>query len=89
MTVNEFASSVVKGCQALGGSITSWGRTAAHNVQVGGSPTSRHLAWFAVDVIYDRAIEEAERRRVWEALGLHVWPEGDHDHISWPEGGHF
>ena len=89
MSVGEFAETVILGCRRLKGSITSWGRTATRNTAIGGSPTSRHLAWLAVDVVYDEPIEAAERRQVWEELGLHFWPEGDHDHISHPEGGHF
>ena len=89
MTIEDFAVAVVHGCRALKGSVTSWGRTPARNAKVGGSPTSRHMEWFAVDVVYDEPAEEADRRLVWEGAGLHVWPEGDHDHISVFEGGHF
>ena len=89
MTLSEFAVAVQSGCAELGGSITSWGRTSRHNQQVGGSATSRHLAWLAVDIVYDEPHEAAQRREVWEGLGLHFYPEGDHDHVSVPDGGHF
>lgn len=89
MSHGEFAEAVIAGCRMLKGSITSWGRTPARNRAVGGSPTSRHLEWLAVDVVYDEPMEASDRRRVWEELGLHFWPEGNHDHISLPEGGHF
>ena len=89
MTIGEFAEAVKTGSEKLGGSITSWGRTPARNKLVGGSPNSRHLTWFAVDVIYDSAVEEAARKDIWEPLGLHVYPEGDHDHISVMTDGRF
>lgn len=84
MTPEEFAGRVREGCSKLNGSVTSWGRTTYRNSLVGGSATSRHLAWMAMDIAYDVPIPRDERKRVWDDLGLHFWPEGDHDHISVP-----
>jgi Peptidase M15 len=53
MTPEQFAGAVRQYCLALGGSVTSWGRTPARNAAVGGDRRSLHLAWKAADVTYD------------------------------------
>jgi len=82
--VTSFAPRVAGYCTELGASVTSWGRTPAHNAAVGGTPNSRHLAWLAVDVVYDvpqdlETVEAAAKR--WDLLVLR---ESDHDHVYAP-----
>ncbi len=41
-----------------GASCTSWGRSAKHNATLPGeAPDSRHLAWVAVDLVWDPGSE--------------------------------
>ena len=47
MTPLDFADALRAYCQATSGSLTSWGRTPAHNKAVGGVTES------AADVVYD------------------------------------
>lgn len=87
MTVEEFASSACDYCMAFSGSVTSWGRTVRHNLAVGGVPRSAHLAFLAVDVIYDGSSPGEEADHWLAAHRLRRIPEGDHDHImplQWP-----
>ena len=73
-------------CRMTRASVTSWGRTVAHNAAVGGSATSRHLEWVAADVVYDdkhpSGLQLTVRQSLAEAMGLHRLVEGDHDHLS-------
>jgi len=85
MTPDQFATALRTYCQGTGASVTSWGRTAKHNRQVGGQPGSLHLVWLAADVVYDAPVDLARRRVVATRLGLFVWPESDHDHIRTAE----
>jgi hypothetical protein len=82
MTPDEFATALRVYCQALGGSITSWGRTVKHNAAVGGVPTSRHVAWCGADVVYDAPIDVGVRRAKAQALNLQLIVESDHDHLQ-------
>ncbi|MCH8134709.1 MAG: hypothetical protein IIB77_01875 [Proteobacteria bacterium] len=65
-------------------SISSWGRTVAHNRAVEGHENSRHLLWQAVDCTlddmggYDAFYADAIR------MGLVVVREGDHVHVQMP-----
>lgn len=58
MTADFFANAVRKYCLVFGGSVTSWGRTPAHNVSVGGDRRSLHQVWKAADVVYDAHLNE-------------------------------
>jgi hypothetical protein len=40
-------------CDAFGGSVTSYFRTEAHNLQVGGVGSSRHVTGEAMDVLWE------------------------------------
>jgi hypothetical protein len=82
MDIEAFARAVFDYCAATGGSVTSWGRTVSHNAAVGGVPTSLHLRWRAVDVVYDRTVELKLAVAVAAAFDLQVLREADHDHIS-------
>jgi hypothetical protein len=69
-------------CAATGASVTSYGRTLAHNQKVGGVPDSAHLLWLAADVVYDKDGDVEWRTRVAKRLGLTLIHEGDHDHLQ-------
>ncbi len=69
-------------CAALGASVTSYGRTTAHNHAVGGVEYSPHRVWLAADVVYDTPPSLAERQELARRLGLMLIVEGDHDHLQ-------
>jgi hypothetical protein len=81
MTADVFAQRAREYCLALGGSVTSWGRSTHHNAAVGGDPRSLHLTWRAVDVVYDVTPALSDALAVAAPLGLYVHREGDHDHV--------
>jgi len=62
-------------------SVTSWGRTQAHNHFVGGMANSMHVHWKAVDVVYDSLLPLARRQDAARAAGLILIAEDDHDHL--------
>jgi Peptidase M15 len=84
MELAVFAEELQRYCMTLGGSVTSWGRTPAHNRAVGGVPNSRHLRWRAADVVYDEPVELHVANATAAAGGLLVLREGDHDHVYAP-----
>lgn len=89
MTLHDFVDAAVAYCQATGASVTSWGRTRAHNTQVGGQPYSPHRFWRGVDVVYDEPVPAEERIETARRLGLFLYAEGDHDHLQprdWTKG---
>lgn len=81
LTVEEFAGAMYDYGQAFSASVTSWGRTVEHNRAVGGVVRSAHLAWLAVDVVYDGARPGPEADTWLRTRGLRRIPEGDHDHL--------
>ena len=82
MTQAVFAEALRDYCQALDASVTSYGRTRAHNAKVGGFETSRHLHWLAADVVYDEQMPISTRNALAAQLGLTVLHEDDHDHLQ-------
>ncbi len=74
--------------QFAGMSVTSWGRSPAHNQSVGGRADSQHLFWTAADVTWDAgtrpelSVLQAEAAKV----GLEVDREPDHDHVEIARG---
>lgn len=82
MTLGDFAAAVRAYSRETTGSVTSWGRTVAHNKKVGGVATSRHLTFMAVDITYDdkpeldQAVSRAARH------GLRLIRESTHDHLQ-------
>lgn len=84
MTIGEFAESVAIYCYTHGGSITSWGRSLAHNKLVGGVSGSSHRFFKGADVVYDtsKTYNEVSRIEYARRLGLKLIAEGDHDHLQ-------
>jgi len=65
-------------------SITSWGRSVAHNAAVGGHPDSMHLYFLAVDCELDDPLDEPAFVQTAERLGLQVIREPRHLHVQIP-----
>ena len=86
MTPLDFASSLMGYCYATGASVTSWGRTAQRNAQVGGHENSWHLVWMGADVAYDVKPSLAKARKAASRFRLIVVRESDHDHLQPPGG---
>lgn len=82
MTLPDFAVAVAQFCAETNGSVTSWWRSPARNVQVGGHRRSRHLTGLAVDVVYKPYERPAGVEVHAHALGLWLLAEGDHDHLE-------
>lgn len=82
MDQTTFASRIITYCQAMGASVTSWGRTPLHNQRVGGVPNSAHLHFFAADVVYDNTPDEHTRATCALGLELKLITEEDHDHLE-------
>jgi peptidase M15-like protein len=62
-------------------SITSWGRTKAHNAAVGGSTNSKHLLWLAVDLVLDADVDKKKLLQWIEDNGLMAIDEHTHIHV--------
>lgn len=82
MTVGEFAEHVSDLCYLFNGSVTSWGRSAKRNAEVGGLEKSRHLDFLAVDVVLDTAALNPHFAEWALRRGLKVLDEGDHLHVQ-------
>ena len=57
--VNRLVNHVQQACILFHGSVQSFGRTVEHNKAVGGSKTSWHLDWLAMDVKLDNTDNNA------------------------------
>ena len=64
------------------GSVSSWGRTAKHNKEVGGVEGSIHLLWLGVDVVLDEMKKSLEFEKDCDKLGMVALFEGDHYHLQ-------
>src|SRR3981189_3224326 len=63
--------------------VTSWWRTAEHNAEVGGMPTSKHLTGDAIDVIWKGdGPDDGILRSVATGANVRVVREGDHEHFQ-------
>ena len=84
MTIAEFAESVARYGMLTGASVTSWGRTTEHNLNVGGVTYSSHRFWLGCDLVYDEPtlLSMTARMETARRLGLRVIIEGDHDHLQ-------
>ena len=69
MTRRDFADAVADYCTITEQSVTSWGRTHARNVGVGGVLHSGHLYFRGADVVDDTTMQPHELERVRKLLG--------------------
>lgn len=68
---------------ATGASYSSYVRTAAHNAEVGGAPTSQHLIGTAIDLVPGRGSSNRTIAAQARAMGFgYVLDEGDHVHVQ-------
>lgn len=77
-----FIRSVWLLCYKHKGSVSSWGRTIAHNKAVGGVPDSWHTLWLGCDVVLDDMRQNTEFENDAQFLGLWAKMEGDHYHLQ-------
>ena len=82
MTEDEFSSKIRQLGQQLHGSVTSWGRTVKHSIEVGGFDGDPHTWWLGADMIYDSGPNEPLADGMAHALGLRVLHEKGHDHYQ-------
>lgn len=81
MTIGQFAEAIAQIGHKYSGSITSWGRTVKHSIQVGGFNGDPHTWWLGADMVYD-GVPTPNLDTDATALGLHVIHEGTHDHFQ-------
>ena len=77
-----FIMSVFALCFKYRGSVSSWGRTVKHNIDVGGVSNSYHLLWIGVDVVLDVMKKNSEFESDAKEFGLKAILEGDHYHLQ-------
>ncbi len=82
MLIKDFAEAIAIIGQHLHGSVTSWGRTAAHNISVGGTTPSAHESWRGADMVYDELPPFEHADVVARSHGLLMRREADHDHYQ-------
>ena len=82
MTPHEFLTSLMIYCSRTRASVTSYGRTTAHNLAVHGVASSPHLAWLGADVVYDDPLPREHKKDYADRLGFLLIEEGDHDHLQ-------
>jgi hypothetical protein len=66
-------------------SVTSWGRSPAHNASLPGSvPDSEHQEWVACDLTWDPNTRPSDGvlRAACRECGLELTKEADHDHVQ-------
>ena len=66
-------------------SVTSWGRTPAHNKAVGGVEGSLHMMWTGLDVVLEIAGKNLDFEKDFASCGLQAIYEQDHYHLQ-PSG---
>jgi hypothetical protein len=82
ITVSDFWGQVALYRRAVGGSVTSGGRSPDRNRQVGGVPNSSHLLDLGADLVHDGRMPADQRETLARGLGLTLIVEGDHDHLQ-------
>ena len=78
----EFVRKILSLADEFDFSVTSWKRTAKRNTQVGGKLNSKHLSWFAVDIVLDNTEDRAKCYKAIKVLSLKFLDEGDHIHVQ-------
>ena len=63
-------------------SVTSWGRTVKHNIEVGGVDGSNHLMWVGMDVILEPMEKNLDFEKDAGRIGLTALFEKDHYHLQ-------
>lgn len=71
MFLHNFVDKVVILCLMHQGSIISWGRSVEHNSRLKGHPTSFHLCFLAVDILFQTIHRKEEAKQTCTRLGLH------------------
>jgi len=82
MNAIDFATAVLNLSVFVPFSVTSWGRSEAHNASVGGLPLSNHRVWLAVDIVLDHASDRDRLVAMAARLRLRALDEGDHVHLQ-------
>lgn len=94
MTLEEFCRAIYAVGKKYNGSITSWGRSPAHSLAVGGKANDPHTLWFGADMVYDSGPNrgDATHQQYTAATphscplcaedGLKVLHEKGHDHYQ-------
>lgn len=82
MTAHQFLDALMVYCRLTDGSVTSYGRSWQHNLDVGGVGGSAHLFWLAADVKNTMSLLPAARADIARRLGLWLLVERDHDHLQ-------
>lgn len=78
----DFIERVIFLCSKHRGSVSSWGRTPKHNVDVGGVDGSIHMVWIGCDVVLDVMKQNPEFEADAKMMGLLALYEGDHYHLQ-------
>ena len=84
MDAIDFALTILTLRSRFAFSVTSWGRTEAHNKAVGGHANSRHLTFEAADVVLDDPTQLSDCISVAQRLGLKVANEPHCLHLQTP-----
>jgi len=81
MNTAQFAEKIVAIRRKYKGSVTSWGRSDAHAVAVGGFAGDPHTWDLGVDMVYDSGANAATDADA-HSMGLKVLHEKGHDHYQ-------
>jgi len=84
MTPGYFGELLLQICERHNASVTSWKRSKAHNLAVGGRPDSRHLEGLGADLVLDDPHELPLLITHAANLGLAAFWDVDHVHIQTP-----
>ncbi len=82
MLPEDFFAKLRAYCDHFAASVTSYGRTPAHNRAVGGVTNSPHLAWLAADLVYDTRPDELDATDFATLIGIRLIREQSHDHLQ-------
>ncbi len=82
MVITEFTQKIVTLSSVVPFSVTSWGRSKKHNLEVGGNKHSRHRDWLGIDIILDNPEDKEDLFHYAIKAGLKYLDEGDHIHLQ-------